>query len=299
MPSNAIFISYRRSAGGMTALAVFQDMRANGIDAFYDIESIPSGKWLEVILRQIAARPYFVLILTPGTLDRCAENGDMLRKEIDEAIRLKRVIVPLYTPEFKWDDLKRFAPDVADEISGFNGIEMPHRFFKYALMDVRERYLQPIDIPLAPVPATDNPIIDEKMMGVVSASDVIAKQLTAEEYYGLAEKKWRNKDYDGAITDANNALSIDPNFARAYNGRGSAYRDQGNYDQALLDFSAALQLDAKYAYAYYNRGTIYALKNDYSRAILDKEAFLQLSPNDPTYSPRALKDIQNWRKLIE
>jgi len=136
-------------------------------------------------------------------------------------------------------------------------------------------------------------------MGVVSASDVIAKQLTAEEYYGLAEKKWRNKDYDGAITDANNALSIDPNFARAYNGRGSAYRDQGNYDQALLDFSAALQLDAKYAYAYYNRGTIYALKNDYSRAILDKEAFLQLSPNDPTYSPRALKDIQNWRKLIE
>ena len=62
--NNSVFISYRRSISGFVARAVFQDLRANGIDAFMDVESIDAGQFDTIILNQIAARPYFVSTIT-------------------------------------------------------------------------------------------------------------------------------------------------------------------------------------------------------------------------------------------
>ena len=64
--SRSVFISYRRHVGGV-ALALYQHLVAAAVDAFYDLESIRAGRFESVILRQIAARPYFLLVLTPGT----------------------------------------------------------------------------------------------------------------------------------------------------------------------------------------------------------------------------------------
>src|SRR5262245_41722560 len=111
--SNSVFISYRRDMSGYLALAIYQDLRENGIDVFYDIESIDTGQFDTIILNQIAARPYFIPILTPGSLDRCRESGDMLLREFEEALRLKRVIIPLYTPEFQFADMDKFLPDTS------------------------------------------------------------------------------------------------------------------------------------------------------------------------------------------
>src|ERR1041385_5632509 len=119
--SNSVFISYRREASAFVAQAVFQDLQANGIDAFYDIESINSGQFDTIILNQIAARPYFLPILTPGTLDRCVEPDDWVLREIEHALALKREIVPLYTPDFKMTDLEKFLPDsLGAELKRYN-----------------------------------------------------------------------------------------------------------------------------------------------------------------------------------
>jgi hypothetical protein len=66
------------------------DLRANGYDVFMDVESIDSGTFDTMILNQIAARAHFVLILTPGSIERCVENGDWLRREIETAMDLGR-----------------------------------------------------------------------------------------------------------------------------------------------------------------------------------------------------------------
>src|SRR5258705_767462 len=123
-PSNSVFISYRRDASKFLALAVYQDLLSNGIDTFYDIESIDAGKFDTAILNQIAARPYFVPILTPGTLERCANAGDWVLREYEEALRLERVILPLDTPEFSFADIDKFLPaDLAREFKRYNAIE--------------------------------------------------------------------------------------------------------------------------------------------------------------------------------
>ena len=73
---NRAFISYRRDLSAFVARAVFQDLRANGIDVFMDVESIDAGQFDTVILDQIAARPYFLVIFTPGSLERCTNPLD-------------------------------------------------------------------------------------------------------------------------------------------------------------------------------------------------------------------------------
>jgi hypothetical protein len=62
--NNSVFISYRRNVSAFVARAVFQDLRANNIDVFMHVEGIDSGQFDTIILNQIAARPYFLLILT-------------------------------------------------------------------------------------------------------------------------------------------------------------------------------------------------------------------------------------------
>jgi hypothetical protein len=109
-PSNAVFISYRRDVGGILAMALYQHLADHGLDAFYDIESIRAGQFDTIILNQIAARPYFLLVLTPGTLERCGEPTDWVRREIEQALATQRVIVPAYTPNFDFGDFGRFCP---------------------------------------------------------------------------------------------------------------------------------------------------------------------------------------------
>ena len=85
-PTNAVFISYRRDASWTLVEALYQRLVEAGIDAFYDIESIRAGEFEQIILNQIRARPYFMLVLTPGTLEQCVDKGDWLRREIETVV---------------------------------------------------------------------------------------------------------------------------------------------------------------------------------------------------------------------
>src|SRR4051812_17231498 len=102
-----VFISYRRT-NAMTARAVYQHLTANNYDCFLDNESIDSGSFERVILSQIAARAHFVVILTPSALERCAEPGDWLRREIEYALDNHRNIVPLMFEGFRYSDAQQY-----------------------------------------------------------------------------------------------------------------------------------------------------------------------------------------------
>src|SRR5687768_3069066 len=95
--SNSVFISYRREVSWPLADQVYQALNAHNISAFMDRKNMTAGKFDEQILREISQRPYFLPILQPGTLDRCIDRDDWLRREIAEAVRCERIIVPLYS----------------------------------------------------------------------------------------------------------------------------------------------------------------------------------------------------------
>jgi tetratricopeptide (TPR) repeat protein len=88
--------------------------------------------------------------------------------------------------------------------------------------------------------------------------------------------------YDHAIADFTQAIRIDPNFAKAYVGRGATYADKQDYDRAIVDYTQAIRIDPNYATAYISRGATYADKQDYDRAIADYNQAIKIDPNDAT-----------------
>ena len=91
-----------------------------------------------------------------------------------------------------------------------------------------------------------------------------------------AEIKLEKADWDGAIADYNQAITLDPKDTSSYNERGLAWYHKGEEALALADYNKALDLDAKNAHAYVNRGNIERLTgklgaamDDYNQALLE------------------------------
>lgn len=273
--SSGVFISYRRDASAYMAQAIFQDLHANGVDVFYDIESIKAGHFDTILLSQIAARPYFLPILTPGTLDRCVNQGDWVRREIEHAMQLKRRIVPVHTPEFNFADIDKFlTAEVATELKRSNMLEVPHRYFKYAMQEVRT-FLVPITIEVIPTTNEASKAVESAVQRAATVPAITEKQLTAQEYF---EKGQRSSSLDEQIANYDKAVELDPLFANAYNNRGLSYIDKGEFDRALRDFNTALHLDRQFAWAYSNRGMAYFHKGEYDNAIENLTEAIRLDP---------------------
>lgn len=90
-----VFISYRRESGTEIARALQLALKNLGYRVFFDYSSLQDGKFNEKIFDAIQTAKYFVLILTDGALDRCANDGDWVRVEIERALSLRKPIVPV------------------------------------------------------------------------------------------------------------------------------------------------------------------------------------------------------------
>jgi tetratricopeptide (TPR) repeat protein/energy-coupling factor transporter ATP-binding protein EcfA2 len=90
---------------------------------------------------------------------------------------------------------------------------------------------------------------------------------------------YTRKDHDGAIADFDQAIRIDPKYARAYANRAQTYEAKKDYDRAIADCDQAIALDPKYVNAYYVRGNVYEDKGDHVHAIADYDQAIVLAPN--------------------
>ena len=311
----SVFISYRRNVSGYPARAVFQDLRANDIDAFMDIESIDSGQFDTIILNQIAARPYFLVILGPGCLERCAEAGDWLRREIECAMELKREIIPLLTSEFKFDATYA-APYLTGKLEAlprYNAVNVPLDYFEEAMNRLRTRFLKPINLPNKPTSKADQSDVQRKIAEAEAEPLVTAQQLSAQEYFEQALARpesdqigkiadyneairlnpqydfaynnrgfarYRVGETDGAMADYNEAIRLNPQLAIAYVNRGNAHYANIDLDEAMADYAEAIRLDPQFADAYYNRGNAYDAYGDLDRAFSDYSKAIQLDPQN-------------------
>ena len=295
--SNAAFISYRRESGGILAMALYQHLTEHGVDAFYDIESIRAGQFDTIILNQIASRPYFLLVLTPGTLERCTDASDWLRREIEQALATRRVIVLAYTPNFVFDDFDRFLPvDLGREVRRFNGQELPQRWFKFAVQQLVEEFLTPVELESIPTPTVDQAVVEQIRQQAEAASTVTAAELSAQELFD-ARLPRPEDDLDGKIADYDEAIRLNPEYADAFMNRGVARRAKGDLDEAIADYDEAIRLNPQDASAFYNRGNARRDKGDLDEAIADYDEAIRLNPqrrrrlHQPGHRPPSKGDL--------
>ena len=63
-----VFVSYRRKGGFVLAKYIFDHLHTAGYDVFMDVHSLGAGEYEQTILAEVAARDYFLLVLTAGSL---------------------------------------------------------------------------------------------------------------------------------------------------------------------------------------------------------------------------------------
>ena len=91
----------------------------------------------------------------------------------------------------------------------------------------------------------------------------------------------KNKEeYDKAISDYTQVLTIYPYYAEIYNNRGNAYFLKGEYDKAISDYTQALRIDSKDIKTYQKRGTVYIKNREYDKAIFDFDQAIRINPKD-------------------
>ena len=96
-----IFISYRRKGAGAGVAGELQSKLENlGYKVFLDVDKIGSGQFPEQIKQAISECKDFLLVLSPGTLDRCVDEEDWVRREIILAQEQNKNIVGVGLPGF-------------------------------------------------------------------------------------------------------------------------------------------------------------------------------------------------------
>ncbi|HEU0291526.1 MAG TPA: SUMF1/EgtB/PvdO family nonheme iron enzyme [Anaerolineales bacterium] len=204
-----VFISYRRT-DVYTALAVYENLKNQGYDVFFDYRSISSGDFEQIITSNIRARAHFLLILTPTALDRCNEPGDWLRREIEIAIDEKRNIVPLFFKGFRFgvSSVTEKLTGKLKNLSRYNGLNVHEDYFDEAMQRLRIQYLSiPLDTVLHPVSTEVQKVVRAEQ---VAADKALEQIEDVKELVKQADEKPIRLEEPDPIADSK-AVTI-PNF---------------------------------------------------------------------------------------
>lgn len=130
---NDIFISYRREGGATTARLICKALEDKNFRCFFDSESLSFGSFADSIKDNLRNSRNFILILTPGALDRCNSTDDWVRQEIALALELYKAkqikrIIPIFT-----NGVTGFPTGLPADISAIteqNAVELNHKDFE-------------------------------------------------------------------------------------------------------------------------------------------------------------------------
>ena len=119
MPDNRydIFISYRRVGGAQYARILQLMLIQRGYKVFLDYDELTDGVFSDKIRAAIKEAPVFMLVLSNGSMMRCANGGDWVREEITLAVKQGKHIIPV-NPDNGFDGFPEGMPDELKEAIG-------------------------------------------------------------------------------------------------------------------------------------------------------------------------------------
>jgi hypothetical protein len=148
MSAKTVFISYRRDSSGRPfARLLEQALTHEGYDVFLDVKDIDAGKWADQILTQVPLRAHFLLLLTPGALERCADPNDWVRREFELAVKSGRNIVPVREESVDVGKLAKECPESMKGVFDLQIATVQHQTFERDVEELIEQYIPPHKAP--------------------------------------------------------------------------------------------------------------------------------------------------------
>ena len=130
-------------------------------------------------------------------------------------------------------------------------------------------YLRPPGVKKSALNPTNNPLLNDV------PKDALKKHKSAVESMGKNDSK-------AAIASLDEAISLYPNFALAYNEKGMMLLKQNELDKALEAFSKAIQIKPDYFDAKLNFGFTLLSQKDYQKAEIVLRDVLKERNDSPT-----------------
>jgi len=103
-PKYDIFISYRRDGGAQYARTLQLMLEKKGYKVFLDYDELKDEKFSPQIEAAIKNSTIYLILLTKGSMTRCTNEGDWVRREIEIAIENGKRIVPV-NPDDTYDGM--------------------------------------------------------------------------------------------------------------------------------------------------------------------------------------------------
>ncbi len=128
-----VFISYRRDGGYAMARLLYEHLRAQGLNPFFDLEELRSGPFNVKLYEAIEESENFLLVLPVNSLNRCVEENDWLRLEIQHAIKYDKNIIPAMMNGFSWPDN---MVDSIKKLSSYNGVLLSRDYFDASVQKI-------------------------------------------------------------------------------------------------------------------------------------------------------------------
>jgi serine/threonine protein kinase/tetratricopeptide (TPR) repeat protein len=87
------------------------------------------------------------------------------------------------------------------------------------------------------------------------------------------------KQWERAVADYSEAISMKPDYFPAWTGRGRAYLGLGRWDEAIADFSKAIELDPNHFDPWHGCADAYMNMEQWDKALADYSKAIELSPD--------------------
>ena len=124
-----VFVSYRRSNGSQLASLLKVHLEIRNLSVFLDVEGLEAGKFDNNLLQSIRSARNFVLVLTPGALDRCMNDDDQrdwIHKEVACALSSNCNIIPVFDNFFMPEASS--LPLTMQALTSYNGVKWIHDY---------------------------------------------------------------------------------------------------------------------------------------------------------------------------
>lgn len=113
-----VFISYRHRDCNALAKTLYSEfLNVYGVDSFRDDEELHFGDFRTQLIKNNKRSQYLVLLLTPGMLDRCFEEGDWITTEVSLYLESHKPIIPIKMNGFEYPDV---LPDKIKDLIKFD-----------------------------------------------------------------------------------------------------------------------------------------------------------------------------------
>jgi tetratricopeptide (TPR) repeat protein len=88
------------------------------------------------------------------------------------------------------------------------------------------------------------------LWAILAFVPTLSAQKTVDDYCDSAKAKYSTGDFDGAIADYDQAIALNPGYAKIYRRRGNAKHAKGDFDGAVADYTKTIELDPNFSSAY-------------------------------------------------